>query len=65
MHHAGSLFVLDHPVDEQIQRREGTYGRSQRSAEVSDVLGFRGDGFPLNGSGLLGGFVVLHGESYL
>ena len=61
MRRAGSLFILNHPVDELIQRSEGAHGRPQRGAEVGDVLGFRGDGFPLNGSGFLGGF-GFHGD---
>jgi hypothetical protein len=60
MRPVGSLFILNHPVDELIQRSEGAHGRSQRGAEVGDVLGFRGDGFPLNGSGFLGGFAGRH-----
>jgi hypothetical protein len=60
MRPVGSLFILNHLVDEQVQGNQGADGVGNRVAQIGDVLGFRGDGFPLNGSGLLGGFAGRH-----
>jgi len=56
MRPVGSLFILNHPVDQQIQSNQGADGVRDCGAQIGNVLGFRGDGFPLNSSGLLGGF---------
>jgi hypothetical protein len=65
MRRGGSLFILDHLVDEQIQRGEGAHGRSQRSAEVSDVWDFGVTVFRLTAAAFWWGCGFAWGELFI